>query len=313
MRVTCEPRRSSRAPVAAVAAIALALAASACSARAGEPAVDDGDHAAAASTTGSRPANAPVVLVVMENHEASAIVGSSEAPYMNRRLIAGGRVFTRYTAVAHPSLPNYLAMTSGATQGKAGSDAVSAGGIRARNLFHELSRAHVRWRAFEETMPVRCYRPYSAGSAPGRYALKHDPAMAYASVAGSTLCRRVVPLSALDPARLPAFSFVTPNECSDMHSCGIATGDRWLSRHIPPLLSAGAIVLVTFDEGTTDAGGGGRVLLVEDGPGIRPGVANHHPFDHYSLLAALERRFGVRLLGAARTSTPIPLPGRPGR
>jgi hypothetical protein len=250
---------------------------------------------------------APVVLIVLENHEASAILGSPAAPYLNSTLIPTGRLFTSYTAVTHPSLPNYLAMTSGGTQGKVGTDSVYAGEIHARNLFGQLSRAGVRWRSYQETMPKRCYRLYAAGTDPQQYTLKHDPAMTYADIANSRRCRRVVPLTELDPTRLPPFSFVTPNLCHDMHSCSISAGDRWLGRHVPPLLRNGAIVVVTFDEGSTNVGGGGNVLLVEVGPGVTPGDTVGHAYDHYSLLAALEERFGVRRLANARSTDALPI------
>src|SRR4029077_12740928 len=96
----------------------------------------------------SRP---PLVLIVLENHEYSSIVGSPAAPYLNRILIPKGRLFTNYHAVSHPSLPNYLAMTSGSTDTKRGTDSISAGEIGANNLFHQLSAAEVSWASFEET------------------------------------------------------------------------------------------------------------------------------------------------------------------
>jgi hypothetical protein len=249
----------------------------------------------------------PVVLIVMENHEYSSIVGSSDASYINRRLIGHGKLFTSYDAVSHPSLPNYLAMTSGSTDGKQGTDSITAGEISRNNLFHQLARAGIRWRVYEESLPSACDRAVVAGSSPGLYALKHDPAMAYADIADTRLCRRVVPFSRLDPTRLRKFIFVTPNECSDMHSCSISTGDRWLRNHVPPLLDHGATVIVTFDEGSTSAGGGGHVLTVEAGADVRPGSRNRSSFDHYSLLAGLERYFGIGRLRAASTASPLPI------
>src|SRR6266550_6092783 len=183
-----------------------------------------GEQPAAGDATSTQ----PVVVIVMENHEYSSVVGSSGAGYINRRLIGHGKLFTSYDAVSHPSLPNYLAMTSGSTDGKQGTDSITAGEISRNNLFHQLARAGIRWRVYEESLPSACDRAVVAGTSPGFYALKHDPAMAYADIANTRLCRRVVPFSRLDPTRLRKFSFVTPNECSDMHSCSISTGDRWL-------------------------------------------------------------------------------------
>jgi hypothetical protein len=250
---------------------------------------------------------APIVVIVMENHEFSAIVGSGDAPYLNGTLIPSGRLFTGYTAVTHPSLPNYLAMTSGSVQDKTGTDSISAGEIDAPNLFGQLSGASLSWAAFQETMPSTCYTGSTAGSPPGDYALKHDPAMAYLDVATTPLCRNVVPLSRLEPRNLPSFGFVTPNQCHDMHSCPIGDGDDWLRRHVPPLLRSGATVIVTFDEGETTIGGGGRVVTIEVGAGIPAGTVEDAPLNHYSLLAALEDHFGLPRLGMAETARALPL------
>jgi phosphatidylinositol-3-phosphatase len=106
-------------------------------------------------------------------------------------------------------------------------------------------------------------------------------------------------------------SFITPNECSDAHSCDLSAGDRWLADHVPALLAAGADVIVTYDEGTTDIGidgeGGGRVFAVEAGPGVPNGVRVTRPMNHYSLLAGIEQRFGLPKLGGAAGVTPLPI------
>jgi phosphatidylinositol-3-phosphatase len=249
----------------------------------------------------------PIVVIVMENKEYSEVVGSDAAPYINGTLIPRGRLFTNYTAVAHPSLPNYLAMTGGDTLGKSGTDAISSGELGADNLFHQLEEAGIAWRSFQESMPMPCFGGAIAGSEPDSYVLKHDPAMAFANVVGAPACQDVVPLTQMDPGRLPAFSFLTPNECHDMHSCEVSAGDAWLAGHIPALLAGGALVVVTFDEGITDASGGGRVLSVEVGPGVPIGVRDGGAFNHLSLLAALERWFGLPRLAGAKMATPLPL------
>src|SRR3982750_4069372 len=58
--------------------------------------------AAPAQAAGTR----PLVVIFMENHERSSIVGSTSAPYMNQ-LRTQGKDFTHYYGVTHPSLPNY--------------------------------------------------------------------------------------------------------------------------------------------------------------------------------------------------------------
>jgi hypothetical protein len=91
-----------------------------------------------------------------------------------------------------------------------------------------------------------------------------------------------------------------------MHDCSIATGDNWLAANVPPMLNAGATVVITFDEGSSNTGGGGNVYAAVDGPGIVPSV-DTATYSHYSLLAGLELRVGVKLLGGAATATPLPL------
>ena len=57
-----------------------------------------------------------VVWVVFEEQAYSQIIGSANAPYINRVANKCG-LATNFYAEAHPSLPNYIAMTSGSTQG----------------------------------------------------------------------------------------------------------------------------------------------------------------------------------------------------
>jgi phosphatidylinositol-3-phosphatase len=53
-----------------------------------------------------------VIFIVLENHSYGAILGSSQAPYFNT-LAKDCGVATNYHNITHPSLPNYIAATSG--------------------------------------------------------------------------------------------------------------------------------------------------------------------------------------------------------
>jgi hypothetical protein len=244
---------------------------------------------------------APIVLIVMENKDYAAVVGSPAAPYLNNKLIPLGRLFTNYQGVSHPSLPNYLAMTSGSTWNKDGTDDIAAGEIVANNLFHQLTAAGISWDAYQEGMPAACFTGIEAGSSPGTYTLKHDPAMAYRNIASTGLCRNVVPYGHLG-AVLPAFSFVTPDGCHDTHSCPLSVGDEWLKSEVPPLLGAGAEVIITFDEGRA----GQTIMTLVIGPRIAPGKDGTR-YDHYGLLAGLGRHFGLARLGKAGEAVPLPV------
>jgi phosphatidylinositol-3-phosphatase len=248
-----------------------------------------------------------VVLVVFENHEATEIAGSSSAPTFNA-LARSYASLTNYDAVAHPSLPNYLALVSGSTQGIT-SDCTGCI-VSARSLADTLEAAGKTWKTYADDLPYRGF----TGSSAGRYAKKHDPFLYFRTVVDSRARRtRVVPFTQLarDLARhrLPDFSLVVPNLCDDMHDCSVATGDAWLKARIVPLLHSpelrGGVVFVVFDEGTSDTGGGGRIEALALGPTVRRDSRFTKATNHYGLLRTIEDAWGLPRLGHSRTGTPI--------
>jgi phospholipase C len=256
------------------------------------------------STAAGNGPNAPVahiVVIVMENREYGSIIGSPSAPYVNA-LAKRSVLLTGYDAITHPSLPNYIAMTAGGTYG-INSDCFSCM-ITARNLVDQLELAHVSWKGYMESMPRACYW----GDA-YPYAQKHNPFIHYTDIKDNrTRCGKIVPFTQLAADEhnnaLPQFAFITPNLCHDMHDCSVKTGDAWLSSVVPALLShlgANGIVVITFDEGSTNAGccffaAGGHVVTLIAGPGARMGVRLNHPVDHYSLLRLIEGNWSLRRL-----------------
>lgn len=247
-------------------------------------------------------APSPVIVIFMENKERSTIENSADADYL-KSFENNGRSFTHYYGVTHPSLPNYLAFASGSTKGKVGTDSISAGSITGANLWSQAQTNAVSWGVYQESMPSACYK----GTTSGDYALKHNPAMPFANISNRPKrCAKVVPYTQFSTSNLPSISFITPNLCNDMHDCGIATGDNWLQARVPAMLSAGATVVITFDEGSSGTNGGGNIYAAVDGPGIGSST-NTATFNHYSLLAAIEARFGLSKLGAAKTAGVLPL------
>ena len=248
-----------------------------------------------------------VVVVVFENKEVTSIAGSPEAPTFNALARRYARL-TNYDAVAHPSLPNYLALVSGSTHGIT-SDCTDCI-VRERSLADTLERAGKTWKTYAEGLPY----PGFTGGSYGRYAKKHDPFLYFQDVAASAARRRrVVPFpqlgSDLGAGRLPDFSLVVPDLCDDMHDCSVATGDSWLKEHVVPLLHSpalrGGVVFVVFDEGTSDQGGGGRIDGLVLGPTVRPGSRFSRPTNHYGLLRTIEDAWNLPRLGYSRTGTPI--------
>jgi acid phosphatase len=229
-----------------------------------------------------------VIVVVFENRESSTVLGPpTDAPTFHALASRYARV-TRYDAVAHPSLPNYLALVSGSTQGITSdcTDCTASG----PSIGTLLDRAHLSWAGFAEGYP----------SSP-RFAKKHEPFLYFPGQES-----HVRPLTALDPRALPAYALVTPDLCNDMHDCPTATGDAWLARFVKPLLDVPrTAIFITFDEGTTDAGGGGHIATIVAGTAVRPHSSTGRPASHYSLLRTVEDALGLPHLGASARAAPI--------
>lgn len=246
-----------------------------------------------------------VVVILMENEEYSSIIGNSSAPYING-LAAGGALATQYYAVSHPSLPNYLALTGGSTFGVTDDCNPGPSCAGGTSVVEEMTAAGVSWKAYMDDMASNCAQADS-----GQYAVRHDPFVYYANVISGS-CGRIVPGSQLRTdlaaGALPSFSWLTPNLCNDMHDCSVGTGDTYLSGIVPQLLGAvgptGA-VFVVWDEGTSNAHGGGQVTMVAAGPGVKKGYRASVPYDHYSLLRTIEDAWGLPRLGNTAGAAPL--------
>ena len=237
------------------------------------------------------PAWQHVVWVVMENTGYQGIVRAAAAPYLNQLARSCG-VATRFFAEAHPSLPNYIAMTSGSTHGITDDADPSAHRLSSPSIFSQLGGD---WRALQESMPGNC-----ATKSSGLYAVKHNPAAYYTNVACAA---QSVPLT--DPPDLSArFTFVTPNLCHDMHDCSVAKGDAWLGGWLPKVLNsreyrAGkTAVFVTWDEDSSP----NHIATLVIAPSTPRGTTSAAKFNHYSMLRTTEEMLGLPLLGGASTA-----------
>ena len=235
----------------------------------------------------SGPRIAHVVVIVFENHERSDILGSGSAPTFDH-LASTYAQATSYDAVAHPSLPNYLALVSGSTHGVTSdcTACVQSG----PTIGTQLSAKHLRWAAYAEGYPSS-----------RRFAKKHVPFLYFPHDAA-----HVFSIEHLDPRNLPTYSLVVPDLCHDMHDCSVATGDHWLHDFIPPLLTVrNTVIFIVFDEGTSDLGGGGNVPLIAAGTAVRRHTVFRAATSHYGLLRTIESALGLPLLGRARSATPL--------
>jgi hypothetical protein len=236
-----------------------------------------------------------VIWIVMENSSYDEIIGSSDAPYLNT-LARGCGLAANYSALAHPSLPNYVGMTSGSTQGISDDGPPSEHPLAVPSIFSQLGGG---WRSLDESMPSACDL-----SDADRYAVRHNPAVYFTNIRAQC-ARRDVPLSSR-PNLTARFTFITPNLCHDMHDCSTATGDTWLAGFVPKILrshayrAGGAVVFITWDEGSGD----NHVATLVLSRYTRPGTISHTAFSHYSLLRTTEALLGLRAkLGQAATAS----------
>jgi phospholipase C len=234
-----------------------------------------------------------VFVIVMENTSLATALG---APTISS-LAAKYTLATNYHAVSSPSLPNYLALTSGSTWGITdnGYHALPAGGLGA-----QLTAAGVSWRAYMEGLTsAGCMR------SPYPYALKHNPFAYY----GGSCPENVVPLDALeaDLARdTPRFVWITPGLCHDGHDCALAEVGPWLEALVARIVGSSAwrdsgVLFVVWDEGDGRSSVVPLIVATSDPASRRVDSS----YDHYSLLAAIEDAFGLPRLGAARDARPL--------
>ncbi len=251
-----------------------------------------------------------VVVLVLENHAYSQIVGSPAAPYINS-LINDSRTafFTSSYGIFHPSQPNMLRLFSGSNQGTTNGNLPLNAPFNTPNLGAYLINASKTFVGYSESLPYAGY----LGETSGAYARKHSP---WVNWQGSTT--NSIPDSLSQPFSafptnynlLPDVSFVIPNQNNDMHNgsdpARISNGDAWLQNNIDGYIqwakSNNSLLILTFDE--DDNFSGNHILTLIIGQPVRPGTYSNH-IDHYNVLRTLEDIYNLPYAGASGTSTPI--------
>jgi hypothetical protein len=239
---------------------------------------------------------AHVVWIVMENKAYDDVMTGTAAPYEQAlaRRCGDARDFH---AERHPSLPNYIALTSGGTQGVADDHGPAAHPLAVPNIFSKVGD----WRALQDAMPTPCGK-----TDVGTYAPRHNPPVYYTNLAATCPARDVALGAMIDlSARL---TFVTPDLNHDTHDTPVADGDAWLATFLPRLFatpeyqSGTTAVFLTWDE--DDGSAANLIPTFVFAPSVPPGAASTVRFDHYSLLRTTEEMLGLPrpYLGAAATA-----------
>ncbi len=267
---------------------------------------------------GALPDFSHVMIVMMENLSYRQAMTVPALASLAQRYASA----SMYFGVSHPSLPNYLAITSGSTWGIS-SDCWFCY-VQAPNLGAQVSASGIPWAAYMQGLPSNCWMgPFWL---PSGYAGKHDPFRYYRDIRGNpALCGHIRPLGTLEASLsrgtgLPRLMWVTPNICDDGHNCPATVAANWLVGFVSQVVSSpawqhGGVLLVTWDEATggddrgvdaqgqiTPQGGGGHVLTLVIAPDLPRGLTVSVPYNHYSILRTVEQAWGLPALGQAGAS-----------
>lgn len=202
---------------------------------------------------------------------------------------------TDFSAIWHPSEPNYVAITGGQTYGISNDDAPSSNPVDGRSVFGQALAAGRTAALYADGMPSKC----ATSDGGDHYAVKHNPWAFY--TAERDACGRFdVPVdklaAAIDGGTLPNVGMVIPNLCHDAHDCSLGTADRWFEGWMTTIMrgpdwkSGHLAVVLTADE--DDRKSGNRVLTVVAHPSLHAKVVST-PLTHYSLSRLLSEVVGA--------------------
>ena len=281
-----------------------------------------------------------VFVIMMENTSKASLDAATNTPYL-KSLGTKWATGSDYHGTSHPSLPNYLALTSGSDHA-VGCDCDPVGAAcslcntvafpsgcgcnqAATHLGDQLDTATRTWKAYADGASKACDTTNA-----GAYATRHVPFLYYENMKAATADARctshVVPYTdfAADLAgTTPAFSYVAPSLDHDMHGTGlqqsaadIAAGDTWLSTNVPAILDSaayknGGLLVIVWDE---DDSSGGFIPPKTDDPipiyVLSPyaksgGYVSAANGNHYALLATFEDGLGLPRMGSAVGKTPL--------
>ncbi|MGN6472787.1 MAG: alkaline phosphatase family protein [Mycobacteriales bacterium] len=251
-----------------------------------------------------------VIWIWMENRSYNQVLGRTGSATHLASFARRCGTATNYDGITHPSLPNYIAATSGSTHGITSDCDPSSCPVSGRSLYSQLDApGAARWAAFAENMAQPCDQ-----ASYGRYAARHNPAVYYTALRASCRAHDLAMGGThgrfarhLAAGRLPGFSFITPNLCDDGHDCATSTADSWLGYWLKQITASSlyragkTVVFVTWDENDYSAKSN-QVATVVIGPTVTPGTRSHRHFTHYSLLRTTEDLLHVGHLGAAATA-----------
>ena len=245
----------------------------------------------------SVPAYDHIVVLILENHDAADITGSS-APYV-WSLATGGAWCNDSHGVVHPSEGDYIALFSGSTQGMT-DDTGGNPGLTVASIWSQLgSGNNCKW--YSEDRPADVHSGTS-----GNWVQWHVAMSYFAGTDSQNLDWSAFPT---DYTQLPKLAFVSPNLNNDMHDGSIATGDTWVQNNLGGYAqwaqTHNSLLIVTFDESGNDADSNNPIFTAFYGAHVPAGTVVTRHVDHYDVLRTIEAAFGLPGIANAGSRTPI--------
>ncbi len=254
-----------------------------------------------------------VVVVIMSAQQASDVVGSPSAPYINGALIDGGTLLTNSYAVSDVSQQNYWAFLSGYVQNNEVLESCP-NSFTAITLASQLTDAGLSFAQYSEGLG-------STGStvcAQGLYTRYHNPVPDFAGLPSSANRDFAGFAGDLAADTLPTVSFVVPDLCNDMHGpstiCSgteslVALGDAWLEANMPAYLASSSatngLLIVTWDNPGAVSFASTRIPTIFLGAHVKAGNLSPTTINHYSVLRTIEDMYGLIPLGQAANNSAI--------
>jgi phosphatidylinositol-3-phosphatase len=247
-----------------------------------------------------------VIVIPEENHSFTQV--EDTAPYQASLARTCGLASDMYGEM-YPSLPNYIAMTSGTIPaGISGHDCVPGGKClsSARSIFNQVES----WKVYAESMPSNCYRKNTSN---GLYVPRHTAAPYFTDLANCSA--NDVPLGTtssgafqadLKSGNLPQFAMVTPNTTDDAHGGCLQCADKWLQTWIPKIVASPAYqngstaIFITYD--TDNKNAKNHIYTAIVAPSVKPGTVVSTRYNHYAMLHTIEDMLGLPCLGSAATA-----------
>ena len=285
-----------------------------------------------------------VFVIMMENTGYAALIGNPNAPWINQAAQTYG-LAKNYYGVSHPSQPNYIAATSGSTNGVVGDSPVT---INVPNIVDQLEAHHKTWTAYMQSLSL-CTTKLDTACGNQLYERKHNPFVSYSDVQSSpSRMANIVDLSRLDTdlasGHVANYVWISPDQCSDMHGRGapstdpcnfgnvqglISAGDTFLKNEVGKIMSSRAwtgnsAIFIAWDEsdftGTgfngfgDDSGccdsvtgqGGGHVVSLVITRGQDDPMTSSVAYNHYSILRTIEASWRLGCLGFTCDKANVP-------